>query len=163
MREIIEVDGVSFRVAIEQDCDMGAPWEEHDGHGVVSEWTRRDKEPGEVVIASDHGSHRFYDIAETMRLAKRDSWGLAPDDLEAFEKKIGRKATRKMIAAEAVRRDCERMRQWCNDVWQWVGVIVHELDGEGEETGRTASLWGIESDAGSYLDEVAFELAGEVE
>lgn len=31
------------RVTIEQDCDHGAPWEECDGHGEVSDWTTRDK------------------------------------------------------------------------------------------------------------------------
>ena len=163
MSDVIELNGVSYRVTIEHDDTMGAPWEEHDGHGVVSEWTRRDKAPGEVEIASDRSSKRFYNIAATTVIAKRDGWGLGADDLTAFETRIGRKATRKMIVAEAVRRDCERMRQWCNDIWHWCGVIVSQLDEDGDETGEQRSLWGIESDCGDYLDEVAQELAEEME
>ena len=163
MRDTIERHGRTYRVTIEHDEHMGAPWEEHDGHGVVSEWTRRDKAPGEVVIASDRGSHRFYDVAETLRIAKRDGWGLSDADLAAFEARAGRKATRKMVIAEAVRRDCDRMRQWCADVWGWCGVIVELLDEDGDGTGETASLWGIESDAGAYLDEVAADLVDEME
>lgn len=163
MSDVITLNGCDYRVTTEPDCDLGAPWEEHDGHGVVSDWTRRDKKPGEVVIASDRGSHRFYDVAETMRLAKRDGWGLGAGDLAAFEARIGRKATRKMIVAEAVRRDCERMRQWCNDIWHWCGVIVSQLGEDGGETGEHRSLWGIESDDYAYHDEVAHELAEEME
>lgn len=197
MRDTIERNGRTYRVTIEHDGDMGAPWEEHDGHGVVSEWTRRDKAPGEVVIASDRGSHRFYDVAETTRIAKRDGWGLSDADAAALLARLAqpkRRAvksvynvengirqdritewatvpgrdpskplTRGEIIAEAVRRDCDRMRQWCADVWGWCGVIVELLDDDGDGTGETASLWGIESDAGAYLDEVAADLVDEME
>ena len=64
-------------------------------------------------------------------------------------------------AARAARADFERLRDWCLDRWHWCGVVVVMLDDEGDELDR-ASLWGIESDAGQYLDEVAAELADEL-
>lgn len=57
--------------------DHGAPWDEVDGYGVVSEWTTRDKRPGEFVLSKDRHSKRFYDFAATMQIAKRDGWGVA--------------------------------------------------------------------------------------
>jgi hypothetical protein len=62
-------------------------------------------------------------------------------------------------AAAAARADFERLQAWCNDGWSYVGVVV-TVEREGVELGR-ASLWGIESDAGDYLCEVANELAEE--
>jgi hypothetical protein len=60
--------------------------------------------------------------------------------------------------------DFERLRAWCNDEWCWAGVIVTpfcECCGDYAEA-RAESLWGIESDAGDYLHEVAEELAEQV-
>lgn len=34
-------DGFTLRAHIKHDGDTGAPWEEHDGHGPVSDWRRR--------------------------------------------------------------------------------------------------------------------------
>lgn len=56
-------------------------------------------------------------------------------------------------AAAAVMSDYRRLKDWCNDEWGYVGVVVTDT-----ETGETESLWGIESDAGEYLAEVAAEL-----
>lgn len=61
--------------------------------------------------------------------------------------------------ADAPRADFERLRQWCNDEWRYVGVIV-EVERQGVKL-ATSSLWGIEDDAGDYLREVADELADE--
>ena len=41
--DTIEVDGLSFAVSMEYDDCMSPPWEEEDGHGPVSEWTRYEK------------------------------------------------------------------------------------------------------------------------
>lgn len=151
----IEQNGKTYRVEFIFDSDTGAPWKEHDGHGVVSGWESRDKKPGEVVISEDHGSKRFYDIAATTRIAKRDGWGLAP------EKAAG--LTRAQIVAEAVRLDMERMRGWCNDDWHWCGVSVFPLSEDGDELrSKTESLWGIESDADSYFEEVISDLIAQI-
>ena len=149
-----ELDGRTFIVRIEDDTATGEPWKEHDGHGVISEWTRRDMAPGERALVSDRGSHRYYDIKATLVIALRDGWDAAP---------IGQ-GTPEERAARAVEADFQRMRAWCNGEWSWVGVVVHLECPEcgAEHSGKFASLWGIESDAGEYLDEVARELAGEI-
>ena len=151
----IEQNGTTYRVEFIADYDMGAPWEERDGHGVVSDWERRDKKPGEVVIASDHGWKRFYDVAAATHIAKRDGWGVSNADTSNL--------TPAQITAMAVQHDMECMRDWCNDVWHWCGVSVFPLTEGGDELrSKTESLWGIESDADSYFDEVIAELIAQI-
>lgn len=150
-------DGFTLRARIEHDGDTGAPWEEHDGHGPVSDWRRRDyagrydKRPGELLLCDDGRNARFYDFAEACRIAHRDGWNAKPYDVPG--------ETPRQRAAKAARADFERLRAWCNDGWNWCGVVV-TASRAGVELG-TASLWGIESDAGAYLVEVANELADE--
>lgn len=152
----IERNGKTYRVEFTVDCDMGAPWEEHDGHGVVSDWENRDKKPGEVIIASCHGCRRFYDVAATTHIAKRDGWGVSDADTSNM--------TKAQIVALAVQRDLERMRGWCNDNWHWCGVSVFPLTADGDELrSKTESLWGIESDAGEYFYEIISELISQIE
>ena len=81
----------------DHDSDMREPWKEHDGHGIVSEWTTRDKSPGEVVLCSDRSSYRYYDMEATVALAKRDGWGC--------RRELPEGATRAQIAAQAARED----------------------------------------------------------
>lgn len=149
--DTIERDGFTLRARIEHDSDTGAPWEEHDGHGPVSDWTRRDKLPGELLLCYDGRQKRFYDFAEACRIARRDGWNAAPYQVEG--------ETPRQRAARAALADFEHLRGWCNDSWNWCGVVV-TAERAGVELGR-ASLWGIESDAGAYLVEVANELAAE--
>lgn len=152
----IEKDGKTYRVEFIVDYDLGAPWEEHDGHGVVSDWECRDKKPGEVVIASDRGWKRFYDVAATTRIAKRDKWGVSDADTSNM--------TKAQIVALAVKRDLERMRGRCNDKWHWCGVSVFPLTADGYELrSKTEALWGVESDAGEYFDEIIYELISQIE
>lgn len=143
----LEHKGRLFNVEIVRDEDMGPPWKEHDGHGIISDWTKRPKGPRELVLwRASGGACIYYDVDETLKIAKRDSWGPG-------------------TPAEAARADYERMRGWCNDEWYWVGVVVTLLKADDDapdgyfETKHGASLWGIESDAGEYLNEVAKELA----
>lgn len=160
----IEKNGKFYRVEFHFDEGMGAPWKEHDGHGIVSDWESRDKKPGEVVINTDHGSNRFYDVSETTRIAKRDGWGLNDDARAELAKKLGRAPTAGEIRAEAVRLDLERMAGWCNDDWHWCGLKVFPLTNDGDELrSKAQSLWGIESDAGPYFDEVIDELIAQIE
>lgn len=150
-------DGHGFTVEFHHDADLGPPWEEHDGHGPVRQNTLRDKRAGEVVIHNHRDYFTFYDFAEATRIAKRDGWGLSPEDEASLANDLGRVPTRKQIAREAVLRDMARMRGWCRDDWHWMGIIVK--DG----SGREASLWGIESDIdGPYQTEIENELAGQI-
>lgn len=137
-----------FTIEIHHDDLMGAPWDEHDGHGIVSDWTRREKQPGERVLCDDHGFRRFYDVRASLAIAKRDGW-----DAEPYG--TGTKGQR---AARAVEADFQHLRGWCNDDWCWIGIVVTH-----DETGDTESLWGIESNSGEYLNEVARELIAEIQ
>lgn len=150
MDQTIRVKGFDLTCRVEPDQDMGEPWKEHDGHGIVSEWTRRDKMPGERVLCEDRGSKRYYDVQAMIAIAKKDGWDAPPYGGTAGQK-----------AARAVDADFERMRLWCTDQWNWVGVVI-EVAKKGHVLDRhAASLWGIESDAGDYLVEVANDLISE--
>ena len=171
MRDTITSGRHVFRITIEDDTDHGAPWENADGHGPVSDWRPvynrhtgcKDKKPGEVILSHDGQSARFYDFAEATRIAKRDGWGLAPDALAKLAGLLGRTPTSKEVAREAVLRDFEFLRGWCNDEWSYVGVVVTLLDADGDEVPAVqGSLWGIESDAYEYHKEVAADLASEL-
>jgi hypothetical protein len=132
------------------DDDSEAPWERCDGHGPVSDWTTRDKRPGELVLSRDGHSKRFYDYAEACRIARAEGWGHGPD-IE------GESARQK--AARAALADYENLRAWCNDQWSYVGVAVRIWLDDMPLTGEyDAALWGIESNSGEdYIAQVAGE------
>lgn len=158
--DVITHRGHTFRVDRVYDQDLGEPWKEHDGHGIVSDWTTRDKRPGERVLRSDRGSKRYYDFAETVKIALKDGWSTekarqTPD------------LSKKQIAAMAVEADFEYLRGWCNGEWHWCGLIVTllEEDEDGEDVevaGMTESLWGMESNCEQYLQSTAKELAEQI-
>jgi len=137
--------GYTALVRYDYDQDYGAPWENCDGHGPVSEWTSRDKAPGERILSEDRGSRRYYDYAEAMRIAKREGW-----DAEPY--RTGTKGER---ARRAVDRDFEFLRAWCNDEWHYIGVMVTVFH-NGIEIAED-SLWGIE-DCGDYWREIAADM-----
>lgn len=158
----IEREGLSFRVEYHYDEDLREPWKEHDGHGIISDWTNRDKQPSERVLIADRSIKRFYDIGASIKLALSDGWDCQARRDEA-EKQPERKRTKREIAARAVEADFENMRAWCNDEWKWAGVVVTLLDVDGEETNERESLWGIEStNETEYLKATALELADEI-
>ena len=142
-------DGYVVKIETPYDEHHGAPWEECDGHGPVSEWTTRDKAPGERILATDRHSRRYYDFAEAVKIARRDGWDTKPYN-------TGTKGERAHRAAEA---DFEYLRRWCNEQWRYIGVCV-TVYRNGAEIGQD-SLWGIEDD-GDYWKETAAELVNEV-
>lgn len=142
----VEHNGHTITLNWHFDEDTGPPWKEHDGHGPVSDWTRRDKRPGEKVLCSDRGSVRFYDYAEAIKIAKRDGWDAPPY-------KTGTKGEQ---AARAVERDFEYLKRWCNDGWHWCGYTI-EIEG----TDYSESLWGIDSDSQDEFEAEAIEAAKE--
>lgn len=146
-------DGRTFRAETFHDEDMGEPWKVHDGHGVISDWTTRDKRPGERVLISDRSNKRYYDIAETQKIALRDGWDTEPYGT----------GTKRERAARAVEADFERMQAWCKDEWSWVWLKVTLLDSDDEPTDEYETLGGIEGDSGmEYLKEEAESMAGEI-
>lgn len=128
-----EYRGHQIEVTWHYDRDCDPPWENEDGHGPVTEWTRRDKGPGEVVLCSDSNgrSKRFYNWHEAIKIAKRDGWDAPPY-------KTGTKGER---AERAVKADFEWLRKWCNDLWCYMGRVV-SVDGK-----EIDSLWGIDSES----------------
>ncbi len=160
--------GLTFRVSIPYDDCAGAPWEDDYGHGPVSDWRHSayscypEKAPGERVLASDHGSYLYYDVAEATRIAKLDGWSLPAANMAKLAARLGREPTRGEIAAAAVELDFDFLRRWCSEQWHYVGVVVTLLDSEGDETNESASLWRIESESTECIAEVAKELAEEI-
>ena len=134
--ETIEQHGTAYRIEWVRDYDHGAPWEEEDGHGPVSDWERREKRPGEMILNDERGARRFYDFAAAVKQARREGWSTAP-----YEWK-----TKGEQAAAAALADFDYLRRWCNDEWYYCGIIVTVLNDEGEETDNSSSLWGIEDD-----------------
>jgi len=140
------VKGYDVTARVVRDNDTGAPWKEHDGHGSVSEWTSRPKHAGELVLAKDPGSFRYYDFQEAVKIAKRDGWGLGTPE-------------------EAARKDFEAMRAWAADEWFWCGVVLSvSRNGVMLDT-HAAGLWGIDcnypNSDNAYLREVANDLLSE--
>lgn len=165
-----------IKIEVHHDEHMGEPWKEHDGHGIVSEWVRRDKKPGELVLNESRGSFRYYDFAETLKIARRDGWGFLPGELETgrdnpdsmagwakcgpyyahhaenFNRAIESvyaqhraSMTAKQYVAEAVRRDYEHLRAWCNDEWHWQGYTTKITKPDGE-TIDGDSCWGFDGE-----------------
>lgn len=154
--------GFTFRAYVVADDDNPRPWEKCDGHGPVREvskdWNGHlQKRPGErpLYVGGRNEYSWVYDWQEAMREALRDAWGAEGGQ------KPGE--TRRAYAARAVAADFDFLRAWCADRWHYVGVCVTRIDDEGEETDDpyAYALWGIESNAGEYLREVAQEQAHE--
>ena len=113
--------GHTITVQFKRDeLGLGAPWEEHDGHGIVSDWVRRDADDGELLLSSDRSFRRFYDFRATMKLAKRDGWGLTREAKRALAARLGRHINGHDVLREAVMSDYRYLRDWCEDRWEWV-------------------------------------------
>jgi hypothetical protein len=146
--DLVTVHGYAFRVRFEHDDQAGEPWKECDGHGIVSDWTSREKRPGERVLAQDRSHKRYYDIEATIKLATQNGWG--PHELREGE-------TPGQRTARAVDEDFEYLRQWCADEWEYLCVsVTYDEDDE-----VRTSLFGVESYR-DYHNDVAYELIGEL-
>jgi hypothetical protein len=107
--------GYSVRVRVEYDKNADAPWDMADGHGPVSGWRAKDsKAPGERILLEDRGSARFYDFADAVKIARRDSWGAQGD----------KGLTGGAKAAFAAEADFKFLRGWCTDQWHYIVVGV---------------------------------------
>lgn len=148
--------GRRYQVDLYEDDNTPPPWDREDGHGPVTGWVSRDKLPGELVLSEEgrtyyNKSRRYYDYAEACRIALRDGWGV--------QDPAGK--TKRQIAAQAAREDFERLRAWCNGDWRYIGVEVTPYPTDDNPEPRSASLWGIESDADDYIAQVVGELIDE--
>ena len=145
-------NGKSFRCSIIPDDTYGAPWEKTDCYGVVTEWERRDKRPCERILCKDGPYSRFYDVAESIKKALRDGWGVGDSSNENM--------TKRQIAAHAVDADFKRLRGWCTGEWGYVYLEIFPLTEDGDELKSKAQcIGGVESDDEDYILELAKELA----
>lgn len=152
--ETFDHRGHTFRLTTEHDDCIGEPWKEFDGHGVVSDWTTRDKAPGERVLVTDRNHRRYYDVTATQKIAKRDGWGTADGRRDG--------ETAAQYRARAIDADFRFLQGWCLGEWEYVSVGVILLDEDGEETGEREYLGGVESSSYDYIEQVGRELADEI-
>lgn len=153
--------GYSLRVKIENDDSGNAPWDDC-GHGEVRHQYSTYGAPklarGETILHSERGDHWIYNQGGAFVTAWRDDWGLPPDSLAKLTRTLGKKPTRSQIRAEAVRQDMRYLRGYLSNDWSYIGVCVTMHDADDDEI-TSDSLWGIESNAGDYLLEVAADCA----
>lgn len=146
-----QVGELRLTVTTERDECAGAPWEECDGHGPVSEWRSKDsKRPGERVLCTDRSRARFYDWQSAIAEAKRDGWDAPPY-------KTGTKGEQ---AARAVEADFKFLSGWANNQWEYVIVTVALIGADDKEIARESVGW-VES-LGDYWKEQAAELANQL-
>jgi len=138
--DYIDDDGSRFRVEYEYDHDADYPWENAASYyqGIVSDWTTRDKRPGELLLCESRGFKRYYDFQGSLKRAKDEDW----DSVSLLPKK-----ERGIELVCLVREDYERIRDWCNDKWHYMGIVAFPLTADGDELrSQEQSTWGIESD-----------------
>ena len=95
-----------------------------------------------------------------MKIAKRDGWGLNPSELAKLTDSLGHAPTKGQIIEAAVELDFKHLKDWCDDKWHYIGVIVTLFDPDGEPQ-EDSSLWGVE-DCGDYYQTIASELADDL-
>jgi len=144
----IVVDGFTLTASVRRNEFMGPPWIEHDGHGIVSEWTARDKKPSERILCREGRSRRYYDVNASMDKAEKEGWDAAPYG----------QGTKRQQAARAVEEDFKNLKAWCDDQWYWVDIRIDARRNGVFIYDCVAIEMGLRSDGGEYLAEVANEL-----
>ena len=155
---ISSAKGNKFKIELAYDYIGDKPWEWCDGHGEVSEWTTRDKKPGEVVLCIDGRSRLYYDMQGAVKLARREGWDTEPYNT----------GTKGEQARRAAQSDFENLRAWCDGKWWYAILRVVMLDDEGEELAGYDEYLGSVEDGYSkkfagYVMECAQELAQQIE
>ena len=140
------------------DTTMGPPWVEHDGHGAVrtakTRYGQIQKHPGEVVICTEGSTSWLYDFRGAVAKAKAGAWGCA-GATDSMTK--GQRAEMAAIA------DMAYCRNWLAGDRFWVCIEVYQLNENGEKTGVSQYLGGIDvgysAQDDAYLRSAAHELA----
>ncbi len=182
----IVVNGMTFSLVIALDDHDDPPWERADGHGPVSDWTRREKHPGERVLIKDRNFRRYYDVAQAQRIALRERWGTHRPPVarprvatrlhgatwcdsatvtrlqDWLTARFGTKpASAPMVAAQAVAEDFQYLHAWCKNAWWYLGYEVRLLDEDGRATAQRDACWGFES-CDDYILTAATEAAAAI-
>ena len=147
--------GTRYCVEITPDEFSETPWDLSDRHGPVSEWTTRDKRAGELILAADGRSKRFYNFPKAIKKAKAEGWGCV--GLTGTE-------TKGVRAFKAVMADFKHLKAWCEGEWHYAVLHVVLLDSEGEIAEYDDYLGGVEFGYGmEYWKEEAANMAEELE
>ncbi len=113
------INGYEFKIINELD-DEFTPWEFCDNEAdLITDWTRRDKKPGEMVLCKDHGYNRFFDYQKACKFALKEQWGSRnslPTD------------TKKQIASKAALNLFNYWRSWCHDEWAYRYISITLID-----------------------------------
>lgn len=143
--------GFDLTVTIEPDQHSGAPWD-NSPYSLTMEHSSRNSG---MYQATGH----WFDAGNLVAITS--NWTDCPHDARDQIHAMHRATmSPRAYAALAARQDFERLRAWCNDDWNYVGIIV-TASKAGINLG-TVSLWGLESDDKSgYLIETAQDLAQE--
>lgn len=153
---IVGKSRVTVSLEINTDDELDYPWLdcECDGYGVVSDWTKRNKEPEERLLAHNMGLSLFYNVRDSMEKAHKEGWSL-PDDARNG-------LSSGQIIEQAVERDFEHCKKWAEgDLCYNTFTLRCYVDGE--EIAQD-SLSGIPSDATkSDMHSVIGELAANIE
>lgn len=158
---------LQFTVKTYADGDTAAPWLEHDGHGIVSEYFTYDDPRGAEYRANDaryrempcdRSGARYYDLTASHDKAVKEGWGLSPDKEAALIVSLGRALEPADVITAAIDADYQYCADWSDGTWQWIGIVVSSID----MPSVSESLWGLASNDGAYLQSVARDLADEV-
>lgn len=150
-----------FQVELEHDDSVKPPWKEFDCHGVVSNWRPiGSKRAEERILSRDRQSCLFYDWRASVAKAKKEGWRPTHENPRESEFEFNLRVAsmkRGEAAHLAVEQDFDRLRDWCDDRWRYVGVVVTDL-----EHAHKASIWGVESDAHDHIASLMIELAEDI-
>lgn len=136
--------GRNFVAKIVVDETNEPPWSVMDSLGSVTDWTRKDPNPGQKILITDKGCRRYYNHGEA--IVKCRGEGIKPADAHRF-----------------VNQEYDYFRSWCNDEWHYVGVIVFPITARGDELrSYRECLWGIESNATDHINEAMINLADDI-
>lgn len=144
--QTLEYQGKDYVVEIMQDDYQPKPWQEFDGHGEVSDWTSRDKTPGELILATHKGQKLYYDFQATTKRAKLEGWSVTTSENLTFKQRV----------RAAVLADFEHLQKFCDGRWYFAYLSVTD-----PRTGDTEALGGIEYSEGGLqeVENYALELA----
>lgn len=151
-------NGHVFVARVYADDYHDAPWAEEDFHiDGIDYFARQSDIPRGYHVLSTHGSGYWaFPLGPAIVKAAREGWRSDGWHARNLRVKPGKsKITRAQRTYAAVLDDAARMAGYINGDWCYVGVSVTPV---GEDEDFSNALWGLESDSGDYLRQVALEL-----
>ena len=131
-----KINGYNFIIVNELDDNI-APWGYCDNEAdLVSDWTQRDKKPGEMILNTHRRFKRFFDYQAACKYALKYQWG-SRDALPGD--------TKKQIASKAALNLFNYWRSWFDDEWTYRYVEITLINPDtNQETDFIESCGGIE-------------------